>query len=1217
MPVVPFAATRSGIRDFLLAVSALLSVSLLLYLHHLDLPPTSAFSAVQSTAALPPPLSLHHILFSIASSSASIHRRAPYLRLWHRPISRLNNTFLFLDRPLPSPTPPSLPPIIIPPNASSLDAGHRIARIVKDAIALNVPGVYCSESYEQNEKFSFDMAFGGGGFVISAPLARVLARVLDSCLDRYRHLYGSDARIFACLAELGVPLTVETGFHQVDVRGDLFGFLSAHPLSLVASLHHIDAIEPIFPGMSRISALEHLSKPLRVDPSRIFQQTVCYYHTNSVTVSISWGYAVQVYEENHLLPEVLSLQRTFRPWKRGKNVASSRYMFNTRDYPIDPCKRPVVFFLHTVTADTTGIWTEYTRHAGNCSKIKALERLKVVKVYSRNLDFDLEQVARSTKGEKKAKMQIAKVLSKPQSSNRLVFLLISSCLLCLAYLLTSFLILPNTKVVHFSSSLQGLSSPTTLEHVVFGIASNKKSWLSRKEYVRIWWRPKEMRGCVFLESMPPNGTLDRVDADSLPPICVSEDTSRFRYTFRNGLRSAIRVARVVSETVALNHPNVRWFVFGDDDTVFLPENLVRTLSKYDHGLWYYIGTKSESFAQNKLFSYEMAFGGAGFAISYPLAKVLASVFDSCLARYPHLYGSDARIHACLAELGVSLTHEPGFHQMDIRGSMFGFLTSHPLKPLVSLHHWDAMDPIFPKMTPKEAVQHLFRAVNIDSQRVVQQTVCYDRWFSWTISVSWGYAVQIFPHHLSLPEALRTLQTYLPWKKGGGGVYDLYEVDSLGYQPDPCNRPTVFFLHTVSSGRDGIRSIYRQKTSKNCTFVASSPRKLEEIRVLSNKQDLDHGQLVAPRRQCCDVLPSVAGNVMEIAIREFATRISSQLATDHGRGPTQPTDGFASYLVTLHCDPDPGNLSLVTINLYCLSLERRLELTAGDGTSGRTFRRVLIPNSGIRATGILTGGTLRRPSAPSDRLGFENIVKMKFVLIKEKVFKAVDLKYNEKETDQKKSEMNEYALSSIMLNLSDSVLRKVCTIKSAKELWDKLDELYNLTSLSSRMFLLEKIFNYKLDLNNDMDANLDIFNKLVQDIKMFGDKHIDDYTAIALLNTIPEANNDVKSAIKYGRDNITFDTVVNGLKSKEMELKHGRGAKTPAYNVMHVREKNYSSSNHNNRKCYRCGEPGHYAKYCKKPKDKNQNNDAHSNVVSTLSCLLTLSESGSVVVLLEK
>lgn len=243
--------TRSRVRDFLLLISALLSVSLLLYLHHLHLPPTASFDAVQSpsrTSPPPPPLSLDHVLFSIASSASSLGSRAPYLRLWHNPLSRLNTTFLFLDRPPPEPSPPSLPPIIVQSNITSRSFGHRIARIVQDVVALDVPGIYwyvfgdddtlfftenlvrilakynhnrwyyiggSSESYEQNEKFYFDMAYGGGGFVISAPLARVLARVLGSCLDRYHHLFGSDARIFACLAELGVRLTLETGFHQV------------------------------------------------------------------------------------------------------------------------------------------------------------------------------------------------------------------------------------------------------------------------------------------------------------------------------------------------------------------------------------------------------------------------------------------------------------------------------------------------------------------------------------------------------------------------------------------------------------------------------------------------------------------------------------------------------------------------------------------------------------------------------------------------------------------------------------------------------------------------------------------------------------------------------------------------------------------------------------------------------------------------------------------
>ncbi|KAL0362354.1 UNVERIFIED_CONTAM: hypothetical protein Scaly_1190600 [Sesamum calycinum] len=391
---VPFATTPSRMKDCILLLSALLSVSLL-YFQHLRLnlrPPTASLSAVESPSPLPPPLSLDRVL----PSPILPHTLSPSD---HRPAQHLV--------PLP---------------------GHRIARVVKDALALNVPGIYwyvfgdddtlfftenlvrilskyddnkwyyigCnSESYEQNEKFYFDMAFGGGGYAISAPLARVLARVLDSCLDRYRHLYGSDARIFACLAELGVRLTVEPGFHQVDVRGSLFGLLSTHQLSLAASLHHIDAVDPIFPGVSRIDALEHLFNAVRVNPARIFQQTVCYDRTNSLTVSVSWGFAVQVYEGNQLLAEVLSLQRTFRPWKRGRNVASSRYMFNTRDYPSDPCKRPLVFFMHTVVADTTGVWTNYRRHsAGNCSRTKATENLEGVGVYSLNLDFSIEQAPR-------------------------------------------------------------------------------------------------------------------------------------------------------------------------------------------------------------------------------------------------------------------------------------------------------------------------------------------------------------------------------------------------------------------------------------------------------------------------------------------------------------------------------------------------------------------------------------------------------------------------------------------------------------------------------------------------------------------------------------------------------------------------------------------------------------------------------------------------------
>lgn len=102
---------------------------------------------------------------------------------------------------------------------------------------------------------------------------------------------------------------------------------------------------------------------------------------------------------------------------------------------------------------------------------------------------------------------------------------------------------------------------------------------------------------------------------------------------------------------------------GDDDTVFVLENLIKVLEKYDHNEFYYIGSSSETHFQNILFSYNMAYGGGGFAISCSLAKALEKMQDECIHRYPDLYGSDDRIQACMAELGVPLTKQVGFHQV--------------------------------------------------------------------------------------------------------------------------------------------------------------------------------------------------------------------------------------------------------------------------------------------------------------------------------------------------------------------------------------------------------------------------------------------------------------------------------------------------------------------------------------------------------------------------
>ncbi|XP_061999217.1 uncharacterized protein LOC133716531 [Rosa rugosa] len=137
-------------------------------------------------------------------------------------------------------------------------------------------------------------------------------------------------------------------------------------------------------------------------------------------------------------------------------------------------------------------------------------------------------------------------------------------------------------------------------------------------------------------------------------LMVSKDISRFWYTNPTGHPSGLRISLIISECFhfRLRLPKVLWFVLTDDDTIINADNLVAVLSKYDASEMVYVGSPSESHSANTYFSHSMAFGGGGIAISYPLEKALSEIQDECLERYPKLYGSDDRLHACITELGV-------------------------------------------------------------------------------------------------------------------------------------------------------------------------------------------------------------------------------------------------------------------------------------------------------------------------------------------------------------------------------------------------------------------------------------------------------------------------------------------------------------------------------------------------------------------------------------
>lgn len=141
-------------------------------------------------------------------------------------------------------------------------------------------------------------------------------------------------------------------------------------------------------------------------------------------------------------------------------------------------------------------------------------------------------------------------------------------------------------------------------------------------------------------------------------------------------------------------------------------------------------------------------------------------------------------------------------QVDIQGNPYGLLSAHPLAPLVSLHHLDNIQPLFPGATQTESLKKLIKAYKSDPARTLQHSFCYDLSRNWSVSVSWGYTVQLYPFlvtgkDLSIP--LRTFATWRTWSP------EPFTFDTRVMSSDPCESPLVFYF-------DRVKDVGKKKTS---------------------------------------------------------------------------------------------------------------------------------------------------------------------------------------------------------------------------------------------------------------------------------------------------------------------------------------------------------------------------------------------------------------------
>ena len=133
-------------------------------------------------------------------------------------------------------------------------------------------------------------------------------------------------------------------------------------------------------------------------------------------------------------------------------------------------------------------------------------------------------------------------------------------------------------------------------------------------------------------------------------------------------------------------------------------------------------------------------------------------------------------------------------------------------------------------------------------------------------------------------------------------------------------------------------------------------------------------------------------------------------------------------------------------------------------------------------------------------------------------------------DDKKRKVLKKAYNTLILSLSDKVLREIVKCKIALEVWVKLESLYMNKNLSSRLHLKAKFFTWKMKEGRDLQGHIDDFNKLIVDLSNIGVEYDNEDKALVLIYSLPKSYETLVDILQHGRETISVEEVVGSLRA---------------------------------------------------------------------------------------
>ena len=176
-----------------------------------------------------------------------------------------------------------------------------------------------------------------------------------------------------------------------------------------------------------------------------------------------------------------------------------------------------------------------------------------------------------------------------------------------------------------------------------------------------------------------------------------------------------------------------------------------------------------------------------------------------------------------------------------------------------------------------------------------------------------------------------------------------------------------------------------------------------------------------------------------------------------------------------------------------------------------------------------------------------------------------------------------ALADLILSIRPSELKQIKHCRTSREMWNKLEEIYQSKGPARKATMLKKLTRTKMEENDDIKQHLDSFFDVKDKLDEMDVEVNDDLLSIMLLDSLPETFENFRCAME-SRDQLPSP---EDLKVKILEEFQARNTKKEeiytSERVMFTSEQ----KNHEGRRqkliCHRCKKPGHRAAVCRAPK----------------------------------